>query len=121
MKQERNGETKMRSRNWKPVPYTREEIEANAEYERVEALREEEDEAKMEILSWTAGNGSKIVVRFAHSGRGYDITVDGKWFEDCEISPVPAAQAAAAKAAGIVAKLGPVGLTAERKAMCERA
>ncbi len=106
-----------RNRNWKPVPYTREEIEANEQYEREEALREEEDEAKMEILSWTAGNGSKIVVRIAHSGRGYDVIVDGEWFEDCQMKAAPAAY----QAKGIVAVLGKVGLTAERKAICEKA
>ena len=103
-----------RNRNWKPVPYTREEIEANAEYERIEALRNEE--ISSEILSWTAGNGSKISVHYGQFG-GFDVIVDGAMTTNCKMVPAPAAY----QAKGIVAKLGPVGLTAERKAICERA
>ncbi len=100
------------SRNWKPVPYTREEIEATVEYERVEAIRAEE--FNPEILSWVASNGSAVSVRFGQFG-GYDVVIDGTMTQNCKMVPAPEKF----QAVGIVAKLGPVGLTAERKAILE--
>ncbi len=105
--------------NWKSytkiIPYTKAEREEQAEADRIDAMNAEEDEANQEILSWTASNGAEIRVRLPHSGRGFDVIVDGKWYESVEMVPAPEKF----RAVGIVAKLGPVGLTAERKAILE--
>ncbi|SRR6266849_8337422 len=105
--------------NWKSytkvIPYTKAEREEQAEADRIEALNAEEDEAKQEILSWTASNGAEIRVRYPRNGRGFDVIVGSEWHESCEMVPAPEKF----RAVGIVAKLGPVGLTAERKAILE--
>jgi len=106
-------------KNFKPVPYTREEIEANAQYEREEAIRDEEFEAEMAdhqaLLSWTAGNGSEIKIEYGSRTGFYDVAIDGEWKRDCVMVPAPSAY----QAKGIVAMIGKVGLTAERQSVLE--
>lgn len=104
-------------KNFKAIPYTRQEREENAEAECIERLQAEEAEAEFKaaaLLSWTAGNGSEI--RIYHDEKeSFLVIVDGKEYPLCYM------QVANEKyqAAGLVAKLGPVGLTAERKAVLE--
>jgi hypothetical protein len=106
------------SRNWKPVPYTREEKESMAQFDYEESLREEEDGQELKaaaLLSWTASNGAEIQVHGSLKEGFYDVAIDGQWTNHCVIVPAPAKY----QAAGIVAVLGKVGLTAERKAVLE--
>lgn len=104
-------------KNFKAIPYTKQEREENAEAERIERMQAEEIDRP--LLSWTASNGSQISIQYSRSGSGldvgFDVSVDGMVYENCQMVPAPEKY----QAAGLVAKLGPVGLTAERKAVLE--
>src|SRR5260221_642236 len=74
-------------KNFKAIPYTKQEREENAEAERIEQMQAEEiDQA---LLSWAAGNGSKISVQYSRSGDGFDVIVDGTLHANCQMVPAP--------------------------------
>ncbi len=85
------------------------------EYQAAEQVRRQEEQdyedSRSQAISWTAKSGQELEV-YVH-GTSIQVHVHGKgWYDDCEFSSnVPEA----AKAAGIVAKLGPIGVTAEQK------
>ncbi len=64
-------------------------------------------------VAWTAENGKKIVIT-ATAG-DFLVSVDGRQVFSGLFDEVPAALAKRAAAAGIVATLGPAGLTTERR------
>lgn len=94
------------------------------EYQSAQQAQDEEDtrneEARREFeesadLAWTAGSGQEIRV-YRHGNAGeFLVIVDDKEYWNCTMQEVSAKH----QAAGIAAKLGPVGLTAERKAALE--
>ncbi len=80
-------------------------------------MEQEHAEARDEAISWTAKSGQLIEVYVY--GNQIAVSIDGHAANPAEFSQVPAKQAEAARAAGIVAKLGNVGVTAEQKAAIE--
>ncbi|SRR5260221_3196837 len=84
-----------------------EQARENAEYE---AMRDE-------AISWTARSGQLVEVYVY--GNQIEVSIDGHASNPAQFSPVPAKQAEIARTAGIVAKLGNVGVTAEQKKAIE--
>ncbi len=97
--------------------------EQEDEWRERQAYEDECDAALAEhrVLSWTASNGKDIeIIVWAAD----DILVRVGSFDEHRVEgfqPVPASQQTRAKAMGVVCQLGPVGLTAERKAVVEAA
>jgi hypothetical protein len=92
------------------------------EWEAAEAAAAAEKAADDEIMAkhavrWTAKSGQMIEVFVADSMML--LSIDGHDQQEVKFEALPAKQAEAYRAAGIVAKLGPVGVTAERKAAIE--
>ncbi len=67
--------------------------------------------------TWIARSGQEIKVYVW--GQDITVEVDGEEHDHCKFGVVPVAQAAQAKALGIVAKIGPVGCTAAQKKAIE--
>ena len=105
------------SKNWKPVPYGKEELK-RFEYapgEREEMEREADEDAAC-TLTWTASNGKKIAVRYNSMEEEYTVSIDnGLPKRVFEVMPM--------RVDGLVAKLDcgsfSIGLTAERKAILD--
>jgi hypothetical protein len=87
-------------------------------------VSQEEDEAEMLFgqadVEWTASNGQRVRVWSGPTRDLYHVAVDAKLSCGVRFSVVPPQQAALARKAGVVCKLGPVGLNAERKLLCQR-
>ena len=64
-------------------------------------------------IAWTAENGSAVVITATVGD--FAVDVNGKLVFSGLFGEVPAAMAKRAAAAGIVATLGPIGLTTERR------
>ncbi len=98
-------------------PYASREEHASAK--QAEAFDQQADDAFMakHAVCWTAKSGQMIEVLVTDGIML--LSIDGHNQQEVEFSPLPAKQAEAYRAAGIVAKLGPVGVTAERKAAIE--
>ena len=96
--------------------------EQESAWEQEQIEKQQADDLRREccVLEWTASSGQAIEV-WVSSAESVMVSVDGKDYNFCSFKPVPAAQAARAKAMGIVCQLGPIGLTAERKAIVEAA
>lgn len=83
----------------------------------VEAEAYSEDDNLPEAdVEWTASNGQRIQVWTGNRPWLFDVAVDGKFSLAKRIEAVPAKFADAARKNGVIAMLGRVGLTAERKA-----
>ncbi len=94
------------SPNFKALPYTADERAALAE------ARKYDDEEDVADLEWTTSTGQSI--KIFRDSNGFAIDIDGKMsFNNLLSDDVPANDN------GIVARLGRVGLTAERKAEIE--
>ncbi len=108
------------SPNFKRIPYTASE---RAELAAAQAQEDQDFEESITVLAWTANKGAtKIVVKLARSGHGFDLWVGDEYAqESVKVKPVPAEKSEVAAANGIVAVLGTVGLTAERKAVLDAA
>lgn len=97
--------------------------EQEDEWRERQAYEDECDAALAEhrVLSWTATNGKDIEIIVWDAS---DILVKVGSFDEHRVEgfqPVAVSQQARAKAMGVVCQLGPVGLTAERKAVVEAA
>lgn len=81
-----------------------------------EVIEEEDDNLPEADVEWTASNGQRIQVWTGNRPWLYTVAVDGKFSHDKKIEAVPVKFADAARKNGVVAMVGRVGLTAERKA-----
>lgn len=69
-------------------------------------------------ITWNTQQGQEVVITIKNTH--YVVAVAGNVYaRPTDFSPVPAAQAAKAAQMGVVASLGPVAVTAERKALIE--
>lgn len=64
-------------------------------------------------ITWTATNGNEIAVTATNGN--FEVSINGKYTFTGLMTGVPATIAAKAAAAGIVAFIGPAGLTADRR------
>lgn len=100
---------------------TSEEIEERKAREAEDAEDAEDVRREHCVLEYQASSSGQEIEIWVWSAENISVKVNGRGYDFCEFASIPAGQREAAASAGVVVKLGPIGLTAERKAIIDAA
>ncbi len=113
----------MYSQNFKPVAYRRNEIEDMKSFTEMEQAQFEQERNEQDAhnnantLVWTLSNGQEVRVRPVYDDHFdcimYAVKIGNAEYRNYDLELVR-------NVPGVVAKVGPVGLTAERKSALEK-